>query len=629
MGYNESMTPEQFDQIVARLEVEAQRRPALYTLKVVLLVSLGYAYVWGMLLLLLCLVATFLYLVIVDHLWHPFMLRLGIGITIVAVIILRAMWVHFEPPVGVLIRPSQAPRLFRMLDDLRTMLRTPIVHRVLLTSDFNAAISQHPRLGMLGWYTNYLILGLPLMAALSPEQFRAVIAHEMAHLSRQHNRFSAWIYRLRITWMQLMEAFQNRRGLAKWLFKNFINWYAPFLNAYTFVLARAHEYEADRWTVQLVGAKTAAEALINADIKDSWCQEVFWQRYFKPAPEGSDRNPFLELVALFKAHPSPEEVSEILSRQLARPSDTFDTHPSLAERLQAMGYLKEDTIQGTTLPLPSPIQESAAEFFLGSALPTLADGVYQIFTKPVKESLIEHYGALREELHWLETKAQTGGLNQEEIYNMAALKVQLGQVDEAIPYLDKLLADDPDHASANYLKGILLLQGDNPAGIDYLERAMRRDRHITPDACEHIYDFFMAQGKKEEALRYRYRAIEYQQLLEKAEQERSEVTVRDQFAPHGLNREQLESLVNQLRTYRQIKTAYLVRKVLHYFPEEPLLVLSVRPKGFMTSKKIDKLLTALTEEVTYPLPTYVIILVNQNRAFESKFKRVPGAKILG
>lgn len=58
---------------------------------------------------------------------------------------------------------------------------------------------QHARLGVLGWHVNYLILGLPLMQAVSPEQFRAIVAHELGHLSRNHSRFAGWIYRVRLT----------------------------------------------------------------------------------------------------------------------------------------------------------------------------------------------------------------------------------------------------------------------------------------------------------------------------------------------------------------------------------------------------------------------------------------------
>ncbi len=75
-----------------------------------------------------------------------------------------------------------------MLDGLRSRLRHPRIHRVLLTPDFNAGVMQVPRLGLLGWYRSYLFIGLPLMKSLTVEQFQAVLAHELGHLSGGHAR---------------------------------------------------------------------------------------------------------------------------------------------------------------------------------------------------------------------------------------------------------------------------------------------------------------------------------------------------------------------------------------------------------------------------------------------------------
>jgi hypothetical protein len=39
--------------------------------------------------------------------------------------------------------------------------------RVGQIDDFNAAVVQAPRLGLFGWYRNYLLIGLPLAKALT------------------------------------------------------------------------------------------------------------------------------------------------------------------------------------------------------------------------------------------------------------------------------------------------------------------------------------------------------------------------------------------------------------------------------------------------------------------------------
>ena len=109
---------------------------------------------------------------------------------------------------------------------------------------------ERPRLGPLGWPRRYLILGLPLMATLSPPEFRAVLAHEFAHLRGGHARFGNWIYRLRQTWGQLLAQLEVSPRPGVGLLRAFASWFAPRFNAATYALARRHEFAADRWAAR-------------------------------------------------------------------------------------------------------------------------------------------------------------------------------------------------------------------------------------------------------------------------------------------------------------------------------------------------------------------------------------------
>jgi len=86
----------------------------------------------------------------------------------------------------------------------------------LITDDFNAAVVQIPRLGLLGWYRNTLLIGLPLMKALTRQQLAAVLAHEFGHLAGGHGRLGNWVYRLRFGWARLAQG-AARPALARQL----------------------------------------------------------------------------------------------------------------------------------------------------------------------------------------------------------------------------------------------------------------------------------------------------------------------------------------------------------------------------------------------------------------------------
>jgi hypothetical protein len=113
--------------------------------------------------------------------------------------VVRAMWVRLEPPEGREVTPREAPELFELLGALQRELHVGArFHHVPITDDFNAAVVQTPRLGILCWHVNHLSIGLPLMKALTREQLAAVLAHEIGHLAGGHARLGNWVYRLRL-----------------------------------------------------------------------------------------------------------------------------------------------------------------------------------------------------------------------------------------------------------------------------------------------------------------------------------------------------------------------------------------------------------------------------------------------
>ena len=129
-----------------------------------------------------------------------------------------------------------------------------------MTRSYNAAVVQQPRFAFFGWHRTYLMLGAPLMMGLDAAQFRAVLAHEIGHLSAAHGKLAAWVYRLRITWNQMLGVFQD--GPAGKRISKLFEWYLERFNAYTFVLSRLQEVEADRFAARLAGSRALADALV-------------------------------------------------------------------------------------------------------------------------------------------------------------------------------------------------------------------------------------------------------------------------------------------------------------------------------------------------------------------------------
>ena len=196
-----ALTAEQFEALVRECEAHAKHDPAGYARRMTALALAGYGYVWLVLVGLGGAIALLVWSLRFHGATYR-VLALTAPFVLLFRVVLRALWVPSRRPDGVRVRRADAPELFALIARLARDLHTPRLHRVLLT-DKGSAAPQVPRLGPLGWYRSYLLLGLVELQALSPEEFRAVLSHELGHLSRQHGRLTAWIYRIRGTWRRL------------------------------------------------------------------------------------------------------------------------------------------------------------------------------------------------------------------------------------------------------------------------------------------------------------------------------------------------------------------------------------------------------------------------------------------
>src|SRR5207253_2899501 len=113
-------------------------------------------------------------------------------------------------------------------------LHAPRIHRIIITDDFNAYAAQRPRFSLVGPTENTLALGLPYMLAVSPDEFRATVAHEFGHFSGKHGKFGATIYRQTVTWHRIWD--QLSKSNASWLLSSFLSWYMPKFEALSFAL---------------------------------------------------------------------------------------------------------------------------------------------------------------------------------------------------------------------------------------------------------------------------------------------------------------------------------------------------------------------------------------------------------
>lgn len=607
------MTDADFEALVGRLDQQAQRSPAAYRLKVILLAYAGYAYVALILafagVLFLASLATLPYLKL-------FAVKIALVFGVFFWVVASAMWVRLEPPQGRRVTRKEAPELFALIDRLQRSLRAPRFHEVLITEDFNAAVVQTPRLGLLGWYRNSLLIGLPLMKALTREQLAAVLAHEFGHLAGGHGRLGNWVYRLRFGWSRLAQALQERQSRASFLFRPFFRWYAPYFSAVSFPLARANEYEADAASARLTSPTAAAAALTSVNVVGSYLQARFWPDLHRkaddvPAPSFA---PYAQMGDAVRTGIDEAALRGWLDAAMARETSAADTHPALAERLRALGM-------SPLLDLPPDGQ--AADTLLGSALPPITaefDRRWRESIQPAWERRHQEVRVKRDHLAGLDARLAKGeSLTMDERLQRARLTDEVGAGAEAsLAQFRELYAEAPDDAAVCFGLGVRLLQIEDESGIALIEHAIARDVEALLPGAELLRDYHAARGRREEAQRWHERWMERLLVLQAAQAERNGVLLGDSFDSHGLADAQVAELRAQLGAIPSIGKAYLLRKRVQHFPERPLFVLAFTIKPWWRRNKAADaaaVQSVLAKDITFPHETLIVWLKAENFRF--------------
>ena len=560
------MEEAKFAALIRALETFAAANPRLYRLRVGLLAVLGYAYLLMIVSILLAIVAVTLFYVqfnwlTLKVLWIPLAL---VGL------VLRSLWITFPEPDGMKLQREQAPALFDLIKDVSTALSGPKIHHVIVSEDFNAAIVQIPMFGMFGWLRNYLVVGLPLLRALSPTEFRSVLAHEVGHLSRKHGRFLGWIYRVRQSWIEVVMRVKMERRYASFLFEPFLKWYATYLQAYSFVLARAQERQADQYSVELAGREVAAAALVRLTIKDRVLSEKFWPNFFRQSRDQArtPTDPFVQMLGGLDQPIGASNTQKWVSEALTVPTGYEDTHPALADRLEGIGFAKgshELTTLMDALLEEDKKSQSAESHYIKELPEDFLPSLNRLWRERIAPSWHESHEQIKQvkkRVNELDERANTQQLSLDEQWERVTLLSKIKEPVDMLPALDAILNEHPDHVGANFAKGAILLEQKNPNGIAHLEKAMQLEAATTGDASWLLSGFYQEQGNKELAEAFWKRASEYFEQQRKENEEAVNFSINDRFIPHGLDEQSVKELQKQLSRVHGLQTAFLVRKLI-------------------------------------------------------------------
>lgn len=574
-----SLDEQGFIDLVKRAEDDAAEDIGRYKWRLGLFALLGYAVIFGVLLMLLALIGGTAGLIAFGGAGVAILLlkKKLIFVILGAIwVFLKALWVRFEKPQGYRLKRQEYPQLFQEIDDLTRSLDALKIHEVILNDDLNAAVVQHPRFGVIGGQRNILMLGVQLLLALSPEQMRSVLAHEFGHLSGNHSRFAGWIYRIRLTWQRIMMAFDESSSFGAGMMRRFFDWYAPKFSAYSFALARNNEYEADAVAAELTSPSIAASALLNVHVRAPHIDEDYWDAFFKavdlqPQPP---QKPYAGLATFLKQSLlSDADFAERMQKELDVETHYANTHPALKDRLAALNI--------TPCP-PDAFSENAAEVWLGDRYDAILEKFDAEWLERMAEPWQERYEYVQES-HAFLAKMQgraADAITDEDLWKYAMLTREFAENSEALPLFEEVIRREPDAYGAYFYASEILLEQDDERGLEYLRKTFDSPNLI--EQAAHIgANYWHEKGEEAKAEQWWDDAVARNEQHQVVLAERATVSEDDTYlAPEGVDPQLLEKLKTELSAAKMAGKAWLAFKQVEHYPENPVWVVAFHPKGF-------------------------------------------------
>jgi hypothetical protein len=491
------MDSSDFSTLIGRLEREADTHPQLYLGKVAVAAALGY--LLPGLIVLAMLAAVFSILLALATGRTPSILAAIVILTGAAALIatFRGLHVQIAEPDGLQLTAEDAPDLFRLIDVIARKVAVAPLATVRINGDFKLGIRQIPRWSVFGGYRNHLHVGAPLLLALSADEFCALLAHEIAHVGGQGRKFGAWIYRLRETWHALQGKFANPVSALDRVLAFYYCWYAPWFHAYSFALARNHEYESDNIAAWVTSAQTLGRALIQQELASRFLSDVYWARFLARVEEAPEPpyKPYSLLSRAFKVSEKEPARPQWLAEALRRYATENDTHPGLAERLAALEVAPQ---------LPPPTSTSAALMTLGAAAQRAIDHCDDVWRTQNLANWRKRHDQIRE-ARWkiAEYERQdSSALAPEDLWAMAHVFLTVHREEEAIDCLQQLVARKGTFPDAHMLLAQMLLKYGEEQGLQHLVTAAEQRAELADTAASVGYTYLVNRGRKSEAVRF-------------------------------------------------------------------------------------------------------------------------------
>lgn len=488
------------------------RHPRVYQYSLACLALLGYSFIFGLP------VVTLLIASLVPEQMIDTSNYLGVSLILleIATALLTAslsialFQLKISLPSGRPITAEDSPKLFALIHELNLTHSgrrfQPKIQQIKLSQNFEIKIVRTPRNGFPLFFTNTLIIGLPLLQTHSPKHIKILILRQIVHLSGARSRLSSWLCYASSYWSQYSIALKKQGRTPSFLLLLFFAWYAPLYKLMAKGTRSLECYFIDKHLSKTLGKQSFAETLVQTFFAEKFLKDIFWPQLNNKAYRHKSP-PYLPYSNIEKI--LVDKLDDFTRQSWL--DNALSDKKQLAIKLSLLSRLHNLQINHPTLP--SSYSMSAANYFLSDSLKTLITQMNRVWASSSKfdwkKKFLKGQSELAE-LKELGIQADQGILSDDRMQEYMKFIQRYMSDDESMALYRKILKFDTQDPRISFKIGSYLLEHLKSDGVDALEKTLKIDSSFTLTVCQILTRYYTRIGDNRAAQSCRRRALAYQ-----------------------------------------------------------------------------------------------------------------------
>lgn len=508
--------------------------------------------------------------------------------------------------------------LYALLDEISFKLKLPKIQEIWVDTSMNFQIFEFKK-SFFSPCKRYLIIGFPFFIIFSLDELKAIIAHELAHIT-QDKILTRMLNSVKMFYNNYIYS-KDKKEIFDFLFfcRIVIN-----INELLFAASKENEFEADCRTLKIVDKDLYAIAMLKpryyAYVIDSFSEEILELGVEYPEPI---QDFFNRMEKYILERDKNEYFKEYIAKLIKEEPTCLPTYPTLKERLENINA-----------KMPTSIfvnKNLLSNFFTKEQTSILFEKMNTLWKETIEQRWkIKYQDYKRQESIKTMDKAsirkyqRKKNLSEYELFKKAYLVSLAYGEEEALKEYKKLEELYPDDMEIKYRLGQILLKKYEQDGIKYLDYLVENNKKYALSAAKELYKYFLNKKDLVNAAKYFNICVSKVELDRCVYEERNTFDVPDHYSISFFDANMINNIIQTIKTkYPSVKRVYLFKKESGYVDIiVPVYVIGIRYKRYD-----ENVHNSIINECLIPFK-HTVLSLNSRVKLEYYLSEVVGGRIL-